>query len=350
MVDRIGRVWADGKPLDLSKLNYRLYRGTEDQTPDALIEAVEGSAPAFRGLAYIVFEDMPLKDFGNRIPQLAFEVEKRLAQDDDAALENAVTAVTIIPGSGEFVYGTTKVLREEGEGATAPENVNNNSGETNFTTSFDNLQATLPNLQAASLVVSWFGDDLRAGHCQLQPGVENLTKVTMPYDWRAGDVERDNAHMVSQINNAPAYGGTPADRCVIEAIQAMNAAGVDVMFHPFILMDVPSANGLPDPYGGAEQSVYPWRGRITVGANDKTAAAASDITAFFGTAAPSDFSIVNGEVKYAGPNEWSFRRMILHYAHLCVAAGGVEAFLIGSELRGSQQRARTPQPFPLSPP
>ncbi|MFQ8433711.1 glycoside hydrolase TIM-barrel-like domain-containing protein [Amaricoccus sp. W119] len=26
--------------------------------------------------------------------------------------------------------------------------------------------------------------------------------------------------------------------------------------------------------------------------------------------------------------------MILHYAHLCAAAGGVDAFLIGSELRG----------------
>ena len=37
---------------------------------------------------------------------------------------------------------------------------------------------------------------------------------------------------------------------------------------------------------------------------------------------------------YSGPDEWSFRRFILHYAHLCKAAGGVDAFLIGSELRG----------------
>ena len=39
-------------------------------------------------------------------------------------------------------------------------------------------------------------------------------------------------------------------------------------------------------------------------------------------------------VVYSGPDEWSFRRLILHYAHLCKAAGGVDAFLIGSELRG----------------
>lgn len=34
---------------------------------------------------------------------------------------------------------------------------------------------------------------------------------------------------------------------------------------------------------------------------------------------------------YAGPAEWSFRQLILHYAHLCKAAGGVDAFLLSSE-------------------
>ena len=40
-----------------------------------LIEAIEGSgqAPAYRGTAYIVFEDLPLDAFGNRLPQLSFE-------------------------------------------------------------------------------------------------------------------------------------------------------------------------------------------------------------------------------------------------------------------------------------
>ena len=39
-------------------------------------------------------------------------------------------------------------------------------------------------------------------------------------------------------------------------------------------------------------------------------------------------------VVYSGPAEWSYRRIILHYAHLAEAAGGVDAFLIGTELRG----------------
>lgn len=42
-----------------------------------------------------------------------------------------------------------------------------------------------------------------------------------------------------------------------------------------------------------------------------------------------------------------YRRMILHYAYLCELAGGVDAFLIGSELRGiTQVRSGDAGPFP----
>jgi len=75
-VARVSRCWANGEPFDLSRVTWRLYRGTEDQAPDPLIEAIEGTggAPAYRGLAYIVFEDMPVDEFGARMPQLSFEV------------------------------------------------------------------------------------------------------------------------------------------------------------------------------------------------------------------------------------------------------------------------------------
>jgi len=332
-IDRIARVFADGKPLDISKHNVRVYRGTEDQTPDDLVAAVEGGAPAFRGLAYVVFENLPLKDFGNRIPQLSFEIEKSLAQSDPAALENALAAVTIIPGSGEFVYGTTRVTRDAGEGVTAPENANNNDGVTDFSASLAGLASAARNLRAASLVVSWFGDDLRAGLCALRPGAEIAAKTTMPAPWRGGGVAREDARLVSTIDGRPAYGGTPDDNGVIEAILALKAQGLEVMLHPFILMDIPPANSLPAPDGAGQQPAYPWRGRIGVGASDRTAAAAAAVAAFFGEAAPGHFTRAGTAVSYTGPAEWSFRRMILHYAHLCAAAGGVEAFLIGSELR-----------------
>lgn len=47
----------------------RVYSGSEDQLPDALLEAIEGvAAPAYRGLAaYIVIEDLELAAYGNRV-------------------------------------------------------------------------------------------------------------------------------------------------------------------------------------------------------------------------------------------------------------------------------------------
>jgi hypothetical protein len=125
----------------------------------------------------------------------------------------------------------------------------------------------------------------------------------------------------------------------------MRQSGRSVMFYPFILMDIVAGNALEDPWtGGASQPRVPWRGRITLsrapgvaGSPDKTAAAAAEVEAFFGQAQPSDFSISGGQVAYSGPSEWSYRRFILHYAHLCALSGGVDAFCIGSEMRSLTQ-------------
>jgi hypothetical protein len=132
---------------------------------------------------------------------------------------------------------------------------------------------------------------------------------------------------------------------VVQAIERLKAMGQSVMFYPFILMDIQAGNGLNDPWNpGAEQPVIPWRGRITLslapgadGTPDKTAAAADEVAAFFGRARPSHFGIVDGAVVYSGPEEWSYRRFILHYASLCKLAGGVGSFCIGSELRSLTQ-------------
>ena len=44
----------------------------------------------------------------------------------------------------------------------------------------DRLQAMAPAVESVSLVVAWFGDDLRAGNCQLRPGIEVPAKVSTP--------------------------------------------------------------------------------------------------------------------------------------------------------------------------
>lgn len=56
----------------------KIYYGDEEQLPDPLIEAAEGvgSTPAYRGLCYLVFDDIPIGDWGNRIPNITVELSR----------------------------------------------------------------------------------------------------------------------------------------------------------------------------------------------------------------------------------------------------------------------------------
>ncbi|TYB86018.1 glycoside hydrolase TIM-barrel-like domain-containing protein [Oceaniovalibus sp. ACAM 378] len=344
----IGRVWADGKAMDMTGVTWRWYPGDEAQTADPFIAAKMGAAstPAYRGTAYVVFEELDLSAFGNRLPQISFEVFRPLA-DADAA-EGLVKAVTLIPASGEFSYATAPVKKTSGAGgATVAENLNAITDTADIVVALDRLQAMAPAVESVSLVVAWFGDDLRAGDCKVRPGVEVAAKTTAPSAWTVNGVSRANAFLVSRdADDRPVYGGTPADFAVVQAIKEMKARGLRVTFYPFLLMDVPTDNTKPNPYSNNAASVgqptFPWRGRITcspaagfAGTVDKTATATTQISALFGTATPASFSVSGTNVSWTGPaGEWSLRRMILHYAHLCKAAGGVDAFLIGSEMPG----------------
>lgn len=88
-ITKIRRIWANeeviydwrtgGSPtyanfLDSSKV--RVYLGNQT-TADAAIEADKGvgNVPAHKGMVYVVFEDLPLAEFGNQIPNFTFEVE-----------------------------------------------------------------------------------------------------------------------------------------------------------------------------------------------------------------------------------------------------------------------------------
>jgi hypothetical protein len=290
----------------------------------------------------VVFEDLQLAPFGNRIPQLQFELIRALSADNPDSLESRLGAVALIPGAGEFVYATDAVASDDGMGATAPENVHNPTGAADIAASLDDLVDIAPNFAAVSLVVGWFGDDLRAGHCTIRPGVEAAAKTTYPDIWSVNGVARADAHLMSQVDGRPAFGGTPSDQSVVQAIENVRARGLRVMFCPFLFMDIPAGNALADPYTGAgAQPVYPWRGRITcdpapgvAGTPDKTAAAAAQVSAFFGAATAADFAVNGTDVSWTGGADWGWRRMVLHYALLCQAAGGVDAFLLGSEFVG----------------
>ncbi|MEO1100577.1 MAG: glycoside hydrolase/phage tail family protein [Pseudomonadota bacterium] len=332
---RIDRVWANGAPLALSNYAHRFYRGTEDQVPDGLIDAIEGAGntPAYRGLAYLVFEDFPLDPFGNRIPQLSFEVTRvPPSADDGDGLRTLVEGVNIIPASGEFVYASDIVRTRRFAGIETPINMNNAQGIADFTVSLDQLESDLPGVRTAALTVGWFGDDLRAGDCKVRPGVEQRDKSTVPWAWKVCGTGRAGAHLISRTDDAANYGGTPADQAVIQGIRALVARGMAVTLSPFLFMDVPPGNGLADPYGKPEQAAFPWRGRITT-SGDGTSAAGDEVSSFLGSAGPGDFSLDGERVVWTGDtDDWGFRRFILHHAMLAKAAGGVEAFLIGSEM------------------
>ena len=313
-VTRLGRVWANGEVLTLAHISYRFYRGDESQLPDPLIEAVEGagSAPAYRGTAYVVFEDLPLDRFGNRLPQLSFEVFRAL--DDDGSLRRIVEGLNIIPATGEFAYATDIVRERRFPGVETPLNMNNPAGAANFTRSLSQAQDDFPQLQRAALTVAWFGDDLRGGSCRIRPGVETRERMSVPFGWEVAGLSRAEARLVSQSGGKANYGGTPSDRSVLQAIAQMKADGLEVTLSPFLLMDIPSGNGLADPYGGAEQGAFPWRGRINSLA-DGTASVRTEIDTFVGA-----------------DGAFGYRHFILHHARLAVEAGGVDAFLIGSEM------------------
>ena len=333
------RIWADGSELDMTTLPIRIYSGTEDQEPDPLIVAKEGAgnAPAYRGLAYIVFEDLALAPFGNRIPQFTFEVVKPVD-----GLGAMIRAIDLIPGATEAGYQPALKLNFWSAGATNAENRHQLTAATDWTASIDALQALCPNLESVALVVAWFGDDLRAEHCAIAPRVDALFKTIgqfnfilgpfWPPDWSVAGQIRSTARLVSQIDGRSAYGGTPSDASVLGAIADLKARGLAVTFYPFVMMDVPPGNALPNPYtGAAQQPAFPWRGRITCdpapgqpGSPDGTAAAATQLDAFF--------------TRYRG--------FILHYADLCAAAGGVDGFLIGSELIGLTRVRSAPGQYP----
>ncbi|MEA3008782.1 MAG: hypothetical protein QOJ91_474 [Sphingomonadales bacterium] len=126
----VRRIWADGKLLRgaagdfKTATDYRLHLGSEEQSVDPLIAAVEGAgqAPAYRGTAYAVFEDFQLADYGNRIPSLTFEVEADAGATSvgevAAALGDGLTASgesTLLKGyaaGGDSVRAAIAVLAE----------------------------------------------------------------------------------------------------------------------------------------------------------------------------------------------------------------------------------------------
>jgi hypothetical protein len=168
----IGRIWADGKPLDMTGVTWRWYPGDEAQLPDPFIAGEDGRGQHARlsrhGLCRL--RGTAASRFGNRLPQLSFEVFRPRRSRHG---RGAGAAVTMIPASGEFTYATA--IRKDGPARLRrdhhrAENLNALPDTADIVVALDRLQAMAPAVESVSLVVAWFGTDLRAGNCQDRPG------------------------------------------------------------------------------------------------------------------------------------------------------------------------------------
>ncbi len=248
-----------------------------------------------------------------------------------------IKGVNLLPSTGEFTYDTIPYL---GERVTEPALTSINryaaggplaatGTTTDYTIALDNLQAEFSGCTTVALVVAWFGNSTDITACHIYP---STTYIGGTFEQAAGGSDMWRCSSLTQfspglipipsVNGTFIYGGTPSDQSIVRCVRDLKSRGLRVVFYPFILM---TAAG------------EPWRGRIVYGGTDVSSAATTAVDAFLGSATTSQFTrdTINLTVAYSGsPTDYTFRRMILHYANLCVIAGGVDLFLLGSELRG----------------
>ncbi len=245
-----------------------------------------------------------------------------------------VGGVHLLPSTGEFTYDTIAHQGQRLGGAML--GVNTFSGEggsyTDYSVAIDQLQAAHPECTTVSVVCAWFGNNETVDYCQIYPSTayiggsfEQLSGGSWVADqWMVSSLTQASSGLIPipESGDSFIYGGTPSDPSIVRCIRDLKARGFRVIFYPFILMTAP---GLP------------WRGRISYFQPDVSSAATAAVEAFLGSAAAGDFTPdpVNLTVAYSGSaTDYTYRRMILHYAWLCTVAGGVELFMLGSELRG----------------
>jgi uncharacterized protein (TIGR02217 family) len=244
-----------------------------------------------------------------------------------------VSGVHLLPATGEFTYDTIAHQGAQAGGAMARVNTffAPSGAKTDYSYAIDQLQAAHPECTTVSVVCAWFGNSINAATCQVYPSTtfvggsfEQLSGSAWIADsWRVSGLTQSSPGLIPIPLGASGaiYGGTPSDQSIVRCIQDLKARDFKVIFYPFLLM---TATGLP------------WRGSITY-APDASSAATSAVDAFLGSATASQFTLdaTNLTVAYSGsPSDFTYRRMILHYAWLCTLAGGVNLFLLGSELRG----------------
>ena len=261
-----------------------------------------------------------------------------------------------MPGTGEYALATSAVHYPEGPGVNRTANMNFPSGHDRFLY----FASCICGKNCRTFVrFRWSSRGLGAtcaaetAWCGRRSSRSRADGAGMP--WRAGGISRAAAAQIQQIEGRSVYGGTPADAVGHrgDPCHPDGGAGGDVLSVP------------ADGTAGRKYAARPLE-RWHAGSQCCRGGGGSRHLARLGRwdAGPhgyrrrsrwrrssvprsaSDFSRSGDLIAYSGPAEWRYRRFILHYAHLCAAAGGVDTFCIGSEMRGLTQMRGAGDSFP----
>jgi len=94
----------------------RVYTGSTTQLADTMIEAAEGIGIAWRGIAYVVLENLLLKDFGNRPPQFKALVKEAATRTSGEVIGSLIESAGLMTSADydvsalvDEVYGFSTV-------------------------------------------------------------------------------------------------------------------------------------------------------------------------------------------------------------------------------------------------
>ena len=122
----LNTIWADSTIIYQDGIwtpgifdSVTIYTGGAGQAPDSFMQSIlgAGNVPAYQGIAYIVFDNLQLSNFGSRLPNLTFEIAAATATNNPVWL--GTTDAGVSQHSRGLESGTMSPIVLQGNGTDA---------------------------------------------------------------------------------------------------------------------------------------------------------------------------------------------------------------------------------------